>query len=295
MNAWHRVARLLIWTLTRLHAGALALTPRPRAARRHEAEVRAILQSDFSATCVRLFAYLGAVAILAVVSARIFHAGEAAVRSEPAAPPGWIDVARPFAAFALPMSELSGPYEYAAQRHAAGGRRDIMRWGDLEGPTPHLLVEIYRPGGEFDGFQPLPSEIAARTRGLVASAAIKPAGSMDTKFGPVPLAGFTVPGAPPRRCLGFARSFAHPQLAITGWYCGGADEAAARNVVACALDRLTLLAAGNEPAIGELFARADLKRNFCGQRSLLYAPTPKLGPAAALTSDVKLRPRIAAQ
>src|SRR5581483_9941886 len=90
VNAWHRVARLLIWTLTRLHAGALALTPRPRAERRHEAEVRAILH---------------------VVSARIFHAGEAAVRSEPAAPPGWIDVARPFAAFALPMSELSGPYE----------------------------------------------------------------------------------------------------------------------------------------------------------------------------------------
>jgi hypothetical protein len=30
------------------------------------------------------------------------------------------------------------------------------------------------------------------------------------------------------------------------------------------LDRLTLLASGNEPRLAELFARADLKRSGCG-------------------------------
>jgi hypothetical protein len=30
------------------------------------------------------------------------------------------------------------------------------------------------------------------------------------------------------------------------------------------LDRLTLLASGNEPKLAELFARADLKRSGCG-------------------------------
>jgi hypothetical protein len=33
--------------------------------------------------------------------------------------------------------------------------------------------------------------------------------------------------------------------------------------VACALDRLTMLSAGNDPRLAELFARAELKRAGC--------------------------------
>ena len=46
-------------------------------------------------------------------------------------------------------------------------------------------------------------------------------------------------------------------------------------MIACALDRLTLIAAGSEPKLGALFARAELKRTFCGQNSVFLAATPE--------------------
>jgi hypothetical protein len=280
-----------------LQAVVLALKPRPREVRAREAAIRAILQSDFSATCVRLLAYLGALAVLALSAAEFFAAAPVAAPVAPAPRPQWIDEAKPFAAFALPMSELDASgYSYSVWHNVSGGgRRDIMRWGELDGWAPHLMVEVYRPGAEFTGFAAAAREIAMRTGGLVPAAAIKPAGRLDSKFGPVSLAEFTLRREPPRHCLGFVRPFQQPRLEIVGWYCSG-SEAAARDQVACALDRLTLLAAGSEPSIGELFARADLKRNFCGQRSILFSPTPKLGPSAPPTaSKPKLRGRLAAQ
>jgi hypothetical protein len=45
--------------------------------------------------------------------------------------------------------------------------------------------------------------------------------------------------------------------------------------LACALDRLTLLAAGSEPKVGALFALAERNRTFCGQRDPILAATPK--------------------
>ena len=42
-----------------------------------------------------------------------------------------------------------------------------------------------------------------------------------------------------------------------------------------ALDRLTLLSAGSEPRVGALFADAELRRSYCGQRDPILAPTPK--------------------
>ena len=46
-------------------------------------------------------------------------------------------------------------------------------------------------------------------------------------------------------------------------------------MLACALDRLTLLAAGSEPKIGALFAQAELKRTFCGANNVFFAATPQ--------------------
>jgi hypothetical protein len=61
---------------------------------------------------------------------------------------------------------------------------------------------------------------------------------------------------------------------ISGWFCQG-DAMIERATLTCALDRLTLLAAGSDPKIGALFAQAELERTFCGQRDTLLAPTPK--------------------
>jgi hypothetical protein len=177
------------------------------------------------------------------------------------------------------------------QRHATGdGRKDIMSWGTLEGDAPHMMVEVYRAGNESARFDSAAIEIAARIEG-VDSAMLKPAEIMETKFGRVSLVEISVTN-PPRQCLGFARAYDKPKLQILGWHCVSGDEPVDHDLVACAIDRLTLLAAGSHPKVRELFARAELKRNFCGQRNHLMTPTPKLGPSAS-PPDSKSRGRIA--
>jgi hypothetical protein len=44
---------------------------------------------------------------------------------------------------------------------------------------------------------------------------------------------------------------------------------ARRAAVGCMLDRLTLLASGNDPKLAELFAHAELKRSDCAGTSLM--------------------------
>jgi len=148
----------------------------------------------------------------------------------------------------------------------------------LTGAMPHLMVEIYRPLAERDGFGSAEEEIAARLQGLDAGS-VRSAGKMETKFGTMSLVQFSLT-EPLRQCLGFVHAYADPRLQILGWHCSSGTATVERNLAACALDRLTLLAAGSEPKVRELFAHAELKRNICGQRSHLLTPTPKLGPSA---------------
>ncbi len=290
-----QLTRLQSTLAARLQMLVLSLKANPSWSR--EAAIRALLYSDFSATFVRVLAYLSALAVLAVVTAELFRSAPVAAAIEPAPRTEWIEVAKPFPAFTLSMPELAeSGYGYGMRRHATGGgRRDIMNWGELNGAAPHLTVEIYRPSTEFTRFGDARQEIAARVDEQISGAAFKPAGSMTSKFGSMSLVEFNVKDEPARQCLGFVRPFEQPRLQLLGWYCTSGPELIDRGVIACALDRLTLLAAGSDPKVGELFARAELKRTFCGQRSPLFAATPKLGPSVPpLGPETKLRGRIAA-
>ena len=190
-------------------------------------------------------------------------------------------VAKPFPAFSLSLPELGDSSNgYAMRRHVWGGRQDILTWEEMNGIAPHVMVEVYRPAGEAAVFDSAAIEIAARLKNT-ESATMKPAGVIVTKFGDVALVEFTI--GPARQCLGFARPYTDPQVQILGWHCVSGSAPPSRDIAACALDRLTLLAAGSEPKVRELFARAELKRTFCGQRSHLMAPLPKLGPSSRLT------------
>ena len=100
-----------------------------------------------------------------------------------------------------------------------------------------------------------------RRRGLEA------AGVIDSKFGAVTLLrpSSNANGAKDRTrsCLGFIKRIADPNLQISGWSCQGDGLPARRAAIGCMLNRLTLLTAGNEPKLAELFARAELKRGSC--------------------------------
>jgi hypothetical protein len=246
-------------------------------------------RDDFPAIVVRGIAVLCGLAVLSVFSAWLVRVPAKVAIAPPVPAQPWVEVERPFPAFALSIPEAAdAPASYAIRRHVTGGgRKDILTLGDNEGTAPALHLEVYRPGSEPYRFGDAASEIMARAETLSPVTLTASPEPLDTKFGPVSIATFVTGKGPQRYCLGFARDFTDPPLQIFGWFCqgeaNGASESAtgnggtyiSRSTLACALDRFTLVAAGGEPKVTELFARAELSRTFCGQRSPLLAPTPQ--------------------
>ena len=98
-----------------------------------------------------------------------------------------------------------------------------------------------------------------------ADARLQAAGVIDSKFGAVTLLRLAG-GADAPPCLGFMKHLDEPNLRISGWSCQGDTLPARRAAIACILNRLILLTAGNDPKLAELFARAELKRGNCAAR-----------------------------
>ena len=251
------------------------------------------IPDDIRATLVRLLAYMGGLAALAVAAASFFAAPAdivAALGSASAPRPAWSTVERPYPAFELLMPELAGStYNYVIQRRARdGARKDLLSFGEpadagpQAGPQsdPYVMVEIYRPAVASDRFLDASSEIATRIVDYAVTDDVKPDGQIDSKFGPVALVDFAIaPQGHERRCLGFARALNQPAMQIAGWYCSAGREVVDRAKVACLLDRLTLV--NGDAKLAEMFARAEVKRTFCGQRNPILAATPEREEQAA--------------
>ena len=232
-------------------------------------------REELPATVVRLLAYVGAAAVLSIVAALFFRPSAPQQQAWQAPPSAWVDIERPFPAFALSIPEAADvPLHYAIRRNTAGGgRQDILSLGEQDSPAPYLEVRIYRAGSEIHHFAPAPATVAAEAAALGPSA-LHVQAPLASKFGPLAVVDFTTVKGTPRKCLGFVRAYDDPRLQMSGWFCRGGDFVA-RSTLACALDRLTLLSAGSEPKVGALFAQAELHRTFCGQRDPILASTPK--------------------
>ena len=215
--------------------------------------------------------------MLSIAAAQFFPSVPQIDRITPAHHSDWVTVERPFPAFALDIREAAGiPANYVIRRQPeTGGRKDIMTLGEAQSEAPYLEVVLYRPGRETAA--PIESEDELRSLADEAGpvADFRALAPLLTKFGPLSLAAFDVSATTPRHCLGFVRNFDEPPLEISGRFCQGGADFIERSTLACALDRLTLLAAGSEPRLGDLFAKAELNRNFCGERDPILAPTPK--------------------
>jgi hypothetical protein len=223
---------------------------------------------EFRALTVRLLAYVCGVGALALIAADLFS-GAASDAVEASVPlrsrEAWTQAVRPQPAFAAPLADFpSQAASYEILRHPEGGRKDILRWSAALGDTAPSQIELYRPGHELIAFGPVAAEIAMRaTQGQTDS--MQAAGVIETKFGAVALVGFsTLVGGKTQPCIGFAHSFEQPRLQISGWSCQGENAQVQRQSVACALDRLTMLSAGNDQKLAELFARAERSRSGCG-------------------------------
>jgi hypothetical protein len=231
-------------------------------------------RDELAPVVVRLLALAGAAVLLSIMAAMIFQ--EPSVPGAPSQPrSAWIEIERPFPAFALSIPEAADvPAHYAIRRHAiGGGRKDILSLGEPDNAAPYLEVQIYRPGSEIADFAD-PVEEIGESASAFAPTDVHRQEALDSKFGPLAIVTFKTAIGTPRGCLAFTRAYDDPRLQLSGWFCQGGDLIE-RSTLACALDRLTLLAAGSEPKVGALFAQAELKRSFCGQRDPILASTPK--------------------
>jgi hypothetical protein len=257
------------------------------------------LAEDIRATLVRVLAYLGCLAILATAAASLFQTHAVIAAIDPSPPRAkWIELERPRPAFAGFIAELGGgASRYAIRRREADSvRKDVLSWGEAAGSGPYAMIEIYRAGGAVERFIDAASEVAARLVDFSVTDDVKPAGTINSKFGPVPLVDFAIAtGGKERRCLGFGRAFDAPPMQIVGWYCSAGDEVVNRATLACALDRLSIVSAGGDSKVAELFADAELKRTFCGQRNPILAATPERRQRLTASGPTKLRGRIRLQ
>ncbi|MGC2779343.1 MAG: hypothetical protein WA418_27275, partial [Bradyrhizobium sp.] len=150
---------------------------------------------------------------------------------------------------------------YTVLTHPAGGRKDVLRWGE-RADRPAAELEVYRIGPERDAANNPRADLAARM-GRGAATDLETAGVIETRFGPVGL--MRRAGAPegPGACLGFIKTIAEPALRISGWSCQGVTMPARRAMVGCMLNRLTLLSSRHDTALAELFSQAEPRRADC--------------------------------
>jgi hypothetical protein len=216
---------------------------------------------EVCATVARLFAYVGTLALLAILAIHAWDQLQAIETDAPADKADWSGADRSYPAFAVSQLDPSEKsVTYTILRHPEGGRKDILRWTDRS-EKPAAELEIYRFGGENDPTQARGADIAARM-GLLNALELEAAGVIESKFGTVALlreAGAKDAAA----CLGFFKSIDDPGIRISGFSCRGDSLPARRAAVGCMLNRLILLTAGSEPKMAELFARAELRRTDC--------------------------------
>lgn len=183
---------------------------------------------------------------------------------------GWQPVKRPFLVYNLEAPDVeAGDLVHRVAMRGRDARQDVMNWtvpatrkAASARPAVHLVVERFEKA--VPTFRPLYSDLAARAaeQGVSIDRMNVP-GEFPTKFGGVEVADAvlqTEQGA--HACLVFRRVDTIG-LVVAGWYCGTAQRPADRVSLACFIDRLDLVGAGQDAALKKHFANAERNRRSC--------------------------------
>jgi hypothetical protein len=222
-------------------------------------------------TLARLFAYVGALALIGILGLALWQQIGGPEPMEPGIRPGWTIADDAVPAYALRLSDqLDKSATYTVLHHIEGGRKDVIRWGETTDRRALTELEIYRFGGEREATTDPAADLAAdsaadlaRRMAVEGPAAFEAAGVIDSRFGKVGLLRLTGASDGPGGCLGFFKGIETPGLRISGWSCQGVSGPVRRAAVGCMLNRLTLLSADREADLAALFARAERKRAAC--------------------------------
>jgi hypothetical protein len=221
--------------------------------------------AEFCGTLARLAAYVITLALPVLGFLAFWEQLPDATAMAPSDKSAWSLAERSSRAFSVSQFNLYDKTEtYEIYRHPEGGRKDLFQWSGAD-KKPVAELEIYRPGNELNHLGPAIAEIAGRMDpgGMHE---LEAAGIIGSKFGAVTLLRL-VGGADTRACLGFVKHVDEPNVRISGWSCEGDNRRdnlpARRAAISCMLNPLTLLSAGNDLKLADLFARAELRGRDC--------------------------------
>jgi hypothetical protein len=198
----------------------------------------------------------------------------APVREGAAPPPPravWLDIAKPLRVYDLYAPPLAHEkLAYAARRHSTGGgREDSLTFGEFDGKKLFFRLAIYRHGDEKGADAPFFVEMARRAAPLGLSLAhFRPEQSQSTRFGDLETAALTLSEKSLSRenCRGFRLIQSDPGLTLSGFACAAGDETLSAPELACLVNRLDLLGAGNDRPLRDFFGAAQARGvRGCGE------------------------------
>jgi len=190
---------------------------------------------------------------------------DAPAQATTAAPrPAWVEIQKPFRLFDLAAPQLAHEKRlYTARRHnTGGGREDVLTYGEFAGTDPFLRVSVYRHGSEKSADAAYFVDMARRAAQLGLSLGrANTAETQATRFGDIETAALTLTEGRVARdnCRGFRFSAAQLGLTLAGFACGAGQEAVSGGDLACLLDRLDLVSAGEDRALRDFFAAAQAR------------------------------------
>jgi len=185
----------------------------------------------------------------------------------PAPPVAWIDIAKPYPLFELFAPGLGQVQPlYAARRHVqGGGREDVLTFGQFGGPKPFVRIGVYRHGAEemVDAAYFVDLARRASAAGLGVTQADLPQ-ALPTRFGDFESGGVALSGpenVTRGNCRGFRLEVASPALTMGGLMCGAGDDKIGAADLACVIDRLDLIAAGEDRELADFFGAAGGRKS----------------------------------
>lgn len=187
--------------------------------------------------------------------------------------PIWIDIPKPFQLFAVTAPGFERlPQTYEARRHrVGGGREDILTFGRFEGPGAYARLVMHRLGTEPAAPASFFLDIARR--GAEAGLSVTRAGAtriVQTRFGAVETAEVALASSQDQNaaCAAFRFRLGEGVLQATGFACGG-EQAMDATSFSCLLERIDLVAAGDDAELRAAFGPSELRRDLsCGPKGL---------------------------
>jgi hypothetical protein len=193
--------------------------------------------------------------------------------------PAWIEVPRAAGAFAVSMQGLDPAHSsYLVRRHRdGGGRKDLMTFGASDDKNAYVRIELYRPGTEGEAIaDPLDAVAVLAGDSRINAELSETPGILKTKFGELSVIDMKIASVEGERaCVAIAGAWDDPRFGMVAWWCNAGPEMVPHGQLACLVDRLTLMSAGGDEKLASFFAKAELKRNFCGANGPIIAATPK--------------------